>query len=115
MQSAAETARLRDDELAEQLNELRLAVATERQRHEGLRTQRQPMTARKAELAELIASRRADIASYQARREQQTAETTSAERSIEEKSVELTAAESNVTEIADPPRGTADGGERFGS
>ncbi len=55
LQSAAETARLRDDELAEQLSELRLAVATERQRHEGLRSQRQPMTARQAELAELIA------------------------------------------------------------
>ncbi len=35
-----------------------------------------------------------------ARREQQTAETTAAERSIEEKSTELTAAESAVTEIA---------------
>ncbi len=100
LQSATETARLRDDELAGQLNDLRLAVATERQRHEGLRTQRQPMTARKAELAELIASRRLDIASYQARREQQTAETTAAERSIEEKSVELATAESAVTEIA---------------
>ena len=72
LQSAAETARLRDEELAEQLSELRLAVATERQRHEGLRSQRQPMTARQAELAELIASRRVDIASYQARREQQS-------------------------------------------
>ncbi len=100
VQSAAETARLRDDELAEQLNELRLAVATERQRHEGLRTQRQPMTTRKAELSELIASRRADIASYQARREQQTAETTAAEQSIEEKSGELITAESAVNEIA---------------
>ena len=77
-QSEAETARLRDEEVAEQLSELRLAVATERQRHEGLRSQRQPMAARQAELADLIASRRADISSYQARREQQSAETTSA-------------------------------------
>ncbi len=100
LQSAAETARLRDEELAEQLSELRLAVATERQRHEGLRSQRQPMTARQAELAELIATRRADIASYQARREQQGTETTTAEHSIEEKNVELSRAESAVTEIA---------------
>ncbi|MGI8957560.1 MAG: chromosome segregation protein SMC [Chthoniobacterales bacterium] len=100
LQSATGAARLRDDELAEQLNELRLAVATERQRHEGLQTQRQPMTARQAELAELIASRQSDIASYQARREQQTAETLAAERAIEEKSAELANAESAVTEIA---------------
>ncbi|MEO8439466.1 MAG: chromosome segregation protein SMC [Spartobacteria bacterium] len=101
LQATAETARLRDDELAEQLNELRLAVATERQRHEGLRTQRQPMTARQAELAELIAARRADIASYQARREQQSAETVAAERAIGEKSAELSGAEAAVLAIAE--------------
>jgi len=99
LQSAAETARFRDEELAEQLSELRLAVATERQRHEGLRSQRQPMTVRRAELAELISSRRVDIASYHARREQQSTETLTAERSIEEKGVELSTAESAVTEI----------------
>jgi chromosome segregation protein len=99
LQSAAETARLRDEELAEQLSELRLAVATERQRHEGLRSQREPMTARQAELEELIATRRTDIANYQTRREQQSAETATAERSIEEKNVELSAAESTVNEI----------------
>ena len=100
LQSAAETARFRDEKLAEQLSELRLAVATERQRHEGLRSQRQPMTVRQAELAELIASRRVDIASYHARREQQSTETATAERSIEEKNVELSGVESAVTEIA---------------
>ena len=99
LQSAVETARFRDEELAEQLSELRLAVATERQRHEGLRSQRQPMTVRRAELAELISSRRVDIASYDARREQQSTETLTAERSIEEKGVELSTAESAVTEI----------------
>jgi chromosome segregation protein len=99
LQSAAETARFRDEELAEQLSELRLAVATERQRHEGLRSQRQPMTVRQAEFAELIGSRRLDIASYHARREQQSTETATAERSIEEKNVELSGAESVVIEI----------------
>ncbi|CAN5404696.1 chromosome segregation protein SMC [soil metagenome] len=100
LQSATETARLRDDELVEQLSELRLAVATERQRHEGLRSQRQPMTARQAELAELVATRRADIASYQTRRAEQSAETEAAEQAIERKSVELSGAEATVTEIA---------------
>ncbi len=101
LQSAVETARLRDDELVEQLSELRLAVATERQRHEGLRSQRQPMTARQTELAELIASRRTDIENYQGRREQQSAETTTAERAIEENGAELIAAEAKVAEIAE--------------
>jgi chromosome segregation protein len=98
-QSAAETARLRDQELTEQLNELRLAVATERQRHEGLRTQRQPMAARQAELADLIATRRADIVAYQARREQQAQETAAAEESIAADSAELSGAEAKVHEI----------------
>ena len=57
------------------------------------------MTVRRAELAELIAARRADIASYHARREQQSTETATAERSIEEKNVELSDAKSAVTEI----------------
>jgi chromosome segregation protein len=94
-------ARLRDEELAEQLSELRLAVATERQRHEGLRRQRQPMTARQAELADLIAARRTDIDSHQARREEQSAETAVAEHSIEEKSSQLAGREAAVREIAD--------------
>jgi chromosome segregation protein len=98
--SAVETARLRDDELAEQLSELRLAVATERQRHEGLRSQRLPMTARQAELAELIESRRTDIANYQERREKQSAETVTAENAITEDSLSLSRAESAVAEVA---------------
>ncbi|HEY2711238.1 MAG TPA: chromosome segregation protein SMC [Chthoniobacterales bacterium] len=101
LQSSAETERLRDDELVEQLGELRLTVATERQRHEGLRSQRQPMTARQAELAELIANRRADISTYQARKEQQRVETAEAERGIEETSLALTTAEAAVAEIAE--------------
>jgi len=100
LHSLVETERLRDDELNEQLSELRLAVATERQRHEGLRSQRAPMTARQTELAELIGTRRSDIANYQARLEQQSSESSAAERSIEEGNVALSAAESAVAEIA---------------
>jgi chromosome segregation protein len=85
--------------LADQVSELRLAVATERQRHEGLRSQRLPMTARQVELAELIASRRTDFSNYEARGEQQSEETAAAERSIEENSAELSRAEAAVAEI----------------
>jgi chromosome segregation protein len=100
LQATVETARLRDEQVTEQLSELRLAVATERQRHEGLRSQRQPMTTRQKELAELITSRRADIANYQSRREQQGTETVAAERSIKENSAELSRAESVVAEVS---------------
>jgi hypothetical protein len=58
------------------------------------------MTARQAELAELIASRRGDIASYHDRREKQSAETVAAEKAITEDSVALSRAESAVAEVA---------------
>jgi len=63
------------------------------------------MTARQAELAELIASRRADIAAYEERREQQTVESVAAERSIEENSAELSIAESAVAQITETRAG----------
>lgn len=62
-----EVLRSREDELAGELNELRVKVATERQRHSSLHHQRQPMEARLGELSELIAARRQDIGSYQER------------------------------------------------
>ena len=51
------TLRGQESTLAEALNELRVRVATEQQRHESLRRQRQPMDARRTELAELIGRR----------------------------------------------------------
>jgi chromosome segregation protein len=99
LQSLVEGERLRDNELADQLRELQLSVATERQRHEGLRTQRQPMTARQAELEELIATRRSDIANYEARLEQQAAENAAAENAIEENQATLSTAEAAVEKI----------------
>ena len=101
LQSAVETERLRDEELNEQVNEVRLAAATERQRHESLRNQRAPMAARQAEFVELIASRRADIANYQRRLEQQASESAAAESAIEESNLRLAGAETAVAEIAE--------------
>ncbi len=63
---ASAQARLHEEETTESLQSLRLAVATETQRHENLLSQRQPMAARAAELGELIDARRADIANYRA-------------------------------------------------
>jgi chromosome segregation protein len=77
-----ENARSQEEEAAEKLNELRLAVATERQRHESLLNHRQPMAAREAELADLVAARRGDIATYQIRLAIQAKESEEAEPEI---------------------------------
>ena len=63
-QGAIETLRAREGEIASELNELKIKVATERQRHSSLHHQRQPMEARIAELRDLIDQRQRDIQSY---------------------------------------------------
>ncbi len=59
--------RERESEETDALNQLRLRVATERQQRENLQSQREPMNARLAELAELMAQRSLDIDAYRAR------------------------------------------------
>ena len=66
--------RSREGELVAELNELRVKVATERQRHTSLHHQRAPMEARLAELIELIAQRQQDIVGYQQRADATVAE-----------------------------------------
>lgn len=60
-------ARERENAAVEDLNEIRVRVATERQQQENLNRQRGPMAARLAELAELLDVRRADIVNYETR------------------------------------------------
>lgn len=96
-----EGARIEEDEAVERLNELRLAVATERQRQDHLLTQRQPMAAREAELADLIAARRADITRYRERLALQEKESAAALTAIETQTTEFAAAEAEVTAIGD--------------
>jgi len=100
-EKAREDARLREEEAAEKLNELRLAVATERQRHESLVHHREPMAAREAELADLVAARRGDIATYQDRLARQARESEQADASIKEHSSELELAEQNAATLAE--------------
>ena len=73
-----------EEELVRQIGELRLALATEQQRHENLIAQQQPMTARDLELADAIASRRADIETFERRLAAQAEESRQAAASIEE-------------------------------
>src|SRR5437763_10327999 len=104
-QSAAEqereVARAQEEEAAEKLNELRLAVATERQRHESLVNHRQPMAAREAELADLVAARRADIATYQHRLGMQAKESEEAEAKILSQTSQLETAGEAVAALAE--------------
>jgi chromosome segregation protein len=100
-EQARESARLREEEAAEKLNELRLAVATERQRHESLVHHREPMAAREAELADLIAARRADIATYQDRLARQARESAEADTAISSHGSELELAEERASALAD--------------
>ncbi|HZE12256.1 MAG TPA: hypothetical protein VE086_00730, partial [Chthoniobacterales bacterium] len=100
-EQARDNARLGEEEAAEKLNELRLAVATERQRHESLVQHRAPMAAREAELVDLIAARRADIATYQDRIARQARESEEADARIAEHESELRLAEQNTAALAD--------------
>jgi len=98
-EQARENARAREEEASEKLNELRLAVATERQRHESLVNHRQPMAAREAELAELVAARRGDIATYQDRLSRQAKESEEAEARILHETADLEGAEQAVATL----------------
>jgi chromosome segregation protein len=100
-EQARDNARLREQETAEKLNELRLAVATERQRHESLVHHREPMAAREAELVDLIAARRADIATYRDRLARQASESAEAGISITSQGSQLKLAEENAAKLAE--------------
>ena len=98
---ARENARSQEEDAVEKLNELRLAVATERQRHESLVSHRQPMAAREVELAELVAARRGEIATYQNRLDMQAKESKEAETKILSQTSQLETAGETVAALAD--------------
>jgi chromosome segregation protein len=90
---------LREEELAERTNELRLGVATDRQRHENLIAQREPLSARDAELAELITVRKADIATYERKLATQAEESRESETLIKTQTVQRDEAQANSAKI----------------
>ena len=83
LRAAQDDVAKRGNEAIEQLNELRLTVATERQRYEYLIAQRQPMSARDAELGDAIAARQAEIINFEKRLTTQAEESRTAESAIE--------------------------------
>ena len=88
--------RAQENTLAEALNELRVRVATEQQRHEGLRRQRLPMDARRTELAQLIEQRRRELEEHRGRLERYAAEAGALEEQIENARQELIAIEADI-------------------
>jgi chromosome segregation protein len=99
--AAQEKGAKREEEATEQLNELRLALATERQRYENLFAQRQPMTAREAELTETITARRAEIVNFEKRLAAQAGESKEAEAAIGKNTEEHASLEATVAVLAD--------------
>ena len=93
-------ARSQEEKTVEELNDLRLAIATARQRLEGLEAQRQPMAARDSELSEVIASRNADIANYQGKLELQAKESQDAEVAINEQNARAAEEEAKAAGIS---------------
>jgi chromosome segregation protein len=90
----------REEELTEQIHQLRLAIATDRQRNEHLIAQREPMSARDAELVELIAVRNADIAMYERKLATHAAESKESEALIQSQTAQREEAEASRAKIA---------------
>jgi chromosome segregation protein len=89
-----------EEETSHQLNELRLALATERQRYENLVAQRQPMTDRETELSDMIAARQAEIANFENRLESQADESKNAEAAIQKQTAQRAKLEATVATFA---------------
>ena len=103
-----EAARL-EEEAAADLAEARVVAATHEQKHQALLAQRAPMLARRDELAELIAVRRADIANYETRLKTQAAETNAARKAIAEQSDERARREREIERLLNERAAQLDG------
>ena len=98
-EAAQKQTTLREEELTERTNELRLGVATDRQRHESLIAQREPLSARDAELAELIALRNADVAMYERKLSAQAGESRESETLIKTQTAQRAEAQAKSANI----------------
>ena len=94
--SQADSLRRDQDTFTDTLNDLRIRVATERQRQEDLQRQRQPMTARLRELQDLIAARQQEIELYTARIDQFKADNEALNGQIKDLQLQQSAAETEV-------------------
>jgi len=100
-EAAQKETTLREEELSEKRNQLRLAIATERQRHENLIARCEPMRARDAELVELITGRKADIEMYEQKLAAQAQESHESGALIKNHTAEREKAEAKAVKIAE--------------
>src|SRR5438128_452209 len=101
IQAAHEKAAKSEGEATEQVNRLRLVLATERQRYENLIAQRKPMTAREVELVETIADRQAEIVNFEERLAAQAGESKDAEAAIQKQNAQRADLEAAVASLTD--------------
>ena len=102
-----EVLRAQESEVAGELNELKIKVATERQRHSSLHHQRQPMEARISELRELIAQRQLDIETYTERAAAMQVENAEIEANLEHLRSQVGEAETAVASLLEERAGMA--------
>ena len=102
-----EVLRAQENEVAGELNELKIKVATERQRHSSLHHQRQPMEARIEELRELIAQRQLDIETYAERAAAMQVENAEIESNLERLRGQVGEGESAVSALVEERSGMA--------
>jgi chromosome segregation protein len=114
-QSQLEILRAREAEVAGELNELKIKVATERQRHSSLHHQRAPMEARLQELRDLITQRQADITTYQQRAESTAAENAEITANLEGLRGQVGEADLAVARLLDERANIAAAAEELGN
>jgi chromosome segregation protein len=99
LQLGLEMMRSQENEIQSELNELRIKVATERQRHTLLHHQRQPMEARISELRQMVEERQRDINNYEERGQVLQVENAEIEANMERLRSNIGAAEENVAMV----------------
>lgn len=107
MQTSLASLRASEAEMIAELNELKIKVATERQRHNSLHNQRQPMTARIQELRDLIQQRIRDIEGYRVKSENLVTDSERTQGEIEVARGQAGEAEQQVARLIEERTGLA--------
>ena len=110
-QNELEMLRAQESEVSAELNELKIKVATERQRHSSLHHQRQPMEVRIEELRGLMEERRRDIATYDDRAAALHIENAEIESNMERLRASTGEAEDTVARLQEERRAFVNGAE----
>ena len=110
-QNELEMLRAQESEVSAELNELKIKVATERQRHSSLHHQRQPMEARIEELRGLMEERRRDISTYDDRAASLHIENAEIEGNMERLRASIGDAEETVARLQEERRAFVAGAE----